>query len=231
MKELDHIQELKELLAISRRVQEYFDSYVARPVLPARVRQELLEEYESLAFNAVQASVTRDAFRKRFYDAGSRVTKEDYVAAMCPTEFRHKEGNPAIHQAVGQLLRLQVAKVEETLSRKEALFAKNGEAVATRRKFIKPSVPDHQWDLWNKAFDSFSSAESDSREGHVSLSELVRQNDVCPAVCDFMCKIIAGNRAEGSDPGFSKECFLQKLLQLSPWRVKRQILSQGRFSA
>ncbi|OLQ10850.1 hypothetical protein AK812_SmicGene5404 [Symbiodinium microadriaticum] len=162
MKELDHTEELKEDLATSRRLQEYFESfqvasYVARPVLPARVRQELLEEYESLAFNTLQASVTRDAFRKRFYDGGSRVTQagvyrqEDYVAAMCPTEFRHKEG-------------LQVAKVEEALSRKEALFAKNGEAAATRRKFIKPSVPDHQWDLWNEAFDSFSSAES-SREG------------------------------------------------------------------
>lgn len=230
MKELDHIEELKEDLATSRRLQEYFESYVARPVLPARVRQELLEEYESLAFNTLQASVTRDAFRKRFYDGGSRVTQEDYVAAMCPTEFRHKEGNPAIDQVVGQLLRLQVAKVEEALSRKEALFAKNGEAAATRRKFIKPSVPDHQWDLWNEAFDSFSSAES-SREGHVSLSELVRRNDICPAVCDFICKIIAGSRSEGPDPGFSKESFLQKILQLSPWRVKREILSQGRLSA
>ncbi|CAE7562777.1 unnamed protein product [Symbiodinium sp. CCMP2592] len=231
MKELDHIEELKVHLATSRRMQEYFESYVARPVLPARVRQELLEEYEGLAYNTLQASVTRDAFRKRFYDGGSRVTKEDYVAAMCPTEFRHKEGNPAVNLVVGQLLRLQVAKLEEALARKEALFAKNGEAVTARRKFIKPSVPDHQWDLWNEAFDSFSSVESDSREGHVSLLALVRQNDVCPAVCDFMCQIVTGSRAEGPDPGFSKESFLQKLLELSPWRVKKEILSQGRLSA
>ncbi|CAE7351823.1 unnamed protein product [Symbiodinium sp. CCMP2592] len=227
MKELDHIEELKVQSATSRRVQQHFESYVARPILPARVRQELLQEFESLAHASSEERVMQDALRKKFFDGGSRVTKEDYLAAMCPTDFRHKEGNPAINQVVGQLLRMQVVKVEEALSQKEALFAKSGEIPIMRRKFIKHSVPDNHWALWNQAFDAF---ENGTGKGQVSMSELVRQNDVCPMVCEFICNIITGS-SDGSEPCFSKELFLRRCLELSSWRVTKEVLSQGRLCA
>mmetsp|Transcript_80576 Transcript_80576/g.193263 ORF Transcript_80576/g.193263 Transcript_80576/m.193263 type:complete len:151 (-) Transcript_80576:31-483(-) len=148
---------------------------------------------------------------------------------MCPTEFRHKESSPAVNQVVCQLLSMQVAKVEQALLQKEALFAKRGEAAGTRRDFIKPEVPDRQWALWNEAFDVLSRGDAGRGEGRVFLSQLVRENDLCPAICEFMCSVITGS-GEGNEPGFSRESFLQKLLELSPWRVKRQVLSQGTFS-
>ncbi|CAE7328171.1 unnamed protein product [Symbiodinium sp. CCMP2456] len=223
MKELDHIEELKVQSATSRRMQQHFESYVARPILPARVRQELLQEFESLAYASSEARVMQDALRKKFFDGGSRVTKEDYLAAMCPTDFRHKEGNPAINQVVG----MQVVKVEEALSQKEALFANSGEVPITRRKFIKHSVPDNHWALWNQAFEAF---ENGTGKGQVSMSELVRQNDLCPVVCEFICNIITGS-CDGSEPCFSKEQWLRRLLELSSWRVKKEVLSQGRLCA
>ncbi|OLP95880.1 hypothetical protein AK812_SmicGene21954 [Symbiodinium microadriaticum] len=60
----------------------------------------------------------------------------------------------------------------------------------------------------------------------VSMSELVRQNDLCPAVCEFICNIITGS-CDGSEPCFSKELWLRRFLELSPWRVKKEVLSQG----
>lgn len=227
MKELDHIEELKVQSLTSRRMQQLCESYVARPILPARVREELLEEFESLAYAKSEERVMQDALRKKFFDGGSRVTKEDYLAAMCPTDFRHKEGNPAINQVVGQLLRMQVVKVEEALSQKEALFAKSGEVPIMRRKFIKHSVPDNHWALWNQAFDAF---ENGTGKGQVSMSELLRQNDMCPMVCEFICNIITGG-SDGSEPCFSKELFLRRCLELSSWRVKKEVLSQGRLCA
>ncbi|CAE7260519.1 unnamed protein product, partial [Symbiodinium necroappetens] len=170
---LDLIEELRAQSSNFRRMQLYVESfrvakchsYFARPILPARIRQELLEEYENLAYSTREARVMHDALRKRFFDGGSRVTKEDYVAAMCPTEFRHKESSPAVNQVVCQLLSMQVAKVEQALLQKEALFAKRGEAAGTRRDFIKPEVPDRQWALWNEAFDVLSRGDAGRGEG------------------------------------------------------------------
>ncbi|CAE7662893.1 unnamed protein product, partial [Symbiodinium sp. CCMP2456] len=131
MKELDLIEELRAQSSNFRRMQLYVESYFARPILPARIRQELLEEYENLAYSTREACIMQDALRKRFFDRGSRVTKEDYVAAMCPTEFRHKESSPVVSQVIGQLLSMQVAKVEQALLQKAISNAKYGHTLLT----------------------------------------------------------------------------------------------------
>ncbi|CAE7516917.1 unnamed protein product [Symbiodinium pilosum] len=227
LKELDHIEELKVQWATARRMLNHFEGFIARPVLPARVRQELLTEHESIHCSASEARVMACAMRKKFFQQGSAVNKDDYIAAMCPTEFRPKEGNPLIDQVVGQLLRMNVTNVEESLKSKEALFASRSEAAANRRKFIKPAVPEHQWAQWNQAFDAFSPTETATASGRLSVSGFVRQNDVCPTICEFMCEIIRRNRAEGHEPSFSKEEFLQKMLEISACRVRKDTLRQG----
>ena len=231
MKELDHIEELKVQSASSRRMLQSFERFIAQPVLPARIRQELSEEYSHLDSSGREARVMADVLRKKFFARGSSVSKDDYIAAMCPIDFRPKEGNPATDQAVSQLLRMYVVRVEENLAQKEALFAKSSHAgaVSPRKRFIKPAVPERQWALWNNAFDAFSPSETGT--GRVSISGLVHQHDICPAVCDFMCNIIARGSTEAHEPGFSKEVFLQKMLELSSWRVRKENLSQGRLCA
>ena len=53
---------------------------------------------------------------------------------------------------------------------------------------------------------------------------------LCVAVAAPQQGSVITGSGEGNEPGFSRESFLQKLLELSPWRVKRQVLSQGTFS-
>ncbi|CAE7839309.1 unnamed protein product [Symbiodinium sp. CCMP2592] len=140
----------------------------------------------------------QDALRKRFFDGGSRVTKEDYVAAMCPTEFRHKESSPAVSQVVGQLLSMQVATVEQALLQKEALFAKRGEAAAgTRKNFIKPAVPDRHWALWNEAFDVLSQSGAGPRLPFSAMATSPRQpSKRQDSFQDLLRRVAAAHEAE-----------------------------------
>ena len=105
----------------------------------------------------------------------------------------------------------------------EAPFASSG---GTRRQsFLKPAVTERQWSSWNDAFDMMTPSAGST--GRVTLKELAFQHEMCPATCEYLCKAVGSGGQQ--ELGFTKEEFLQKMLEVSGQRVRKEFLVLGRL--
>ncbi|CAE7199579.1 unnamed protein product [Symbiodinium sp. CCMP2592] len=231
LQELDEIEQLKKQVATSRSEQQRFQNYISRWPLHAVRRRKLQEQFEMLGEKALvhgdveeEEVVVQDPILERLQSA-DKMTKDDYVAAKCGVEQRPNESKPQLDQVVGDFLRHQVRQLEETLAQLESLFA-SGNGVTGRPSFIKPAVTQRQWSLWNEAFDMMTPTCANT--GRVNLKEFAFQHDICPATCVYLCQSI-GHGTEMHDLGFTKDEFLQKMLDTFRHRVRKEFLVQGRL--
>ncbi|CAE7742181.1 unnamed protein product [Symbiodinium sp. CCMP2456] len=231
LQELDEIEQLRKQVASSRSEQLRFQNYISRWPLHAAQRQKLGEQFEMLGEKALargdvedEEVVVRDPILEGL-QGGDKMTKEDYIAAKCGVEARPNESKPQLDEVVGDFLRLQVRQLEESLAQMESLFA-SGNRVTRRPSFIKPAVTQRQWSLWNHAFDMMTPTAASS--GRVTLKEFAFQHDLCPATCLYLCQSI-GHSSEVHELGFTKEEFLQKMLDTFRHRVRKEFLIHGRL--
>ncbi|CAE7902026.1 unnamed protein product [Symbiodinium sp. KB8] len=230
LQELDEIEQLKKQVATSRSEQNRFQNYISRLPLRAGQRQKLEEQFEVLGKKARASGdvedeeVAHDPILEGL-QGRDKMTKEDYIAAKCGIEARPNESKPELDEVVGDFLRLQLRQLEETLAQMESLFA-SGNGVTRRPSFIKPAVTQRQWSLWNHAFDMMTPTAASS--GRVTLKEFAFQHDLCPATCLYLCQSI-GHSTEVHELGFTKEEFLQKMLDTFRYRVRKEFLIHGRL--
>ena len=71
------------------------------------------------------------------FDEGVMMSKDDFIFAICPKEYRPKVGNPIVEKVVRQFLTMELARLEELHSQKKMLFV--GQAQSSRRPPLKPS--------------------------------------------------------------------------------------------
>ena len=139
--ELHELQVLRGEVSHSRGMLEFYREWMARPPLPEFMRQVILMEY----VDSQQRAETR-----------GRKTKEEFVAARCPQQYRFKPGNVAMDQVVRDLLKTHVAREEERLTKMEGLFSATKPAKIQRAtsKVLRRAVPQATWRLWNEAVDA-----------------------------------------------------------------------------
>ena len=221
LKELEQLAELQRELGESRKLLEQFEAYVVRPVLPVAIRKSLLQEYDSLNMRHMSPF---PAVKKIMSQAG-QISAEDFVAAMCPKEYRPKPGNPAVDRVIGDFLTMQIARQEQIVAQRKALFAEEPHGTKALKSFIKPQVSESCWELWNHVFHLLDV------DGRWSLTfhKMASSHIVPVEVCDFMCKQIGGTRLGGPQDGFSKEEFLQKMLDIGNCRMRKETLWQCRL--
>eukprot|EP00439_Symbiodinium_sp_Y106_P045896 s874_g5.t2 len=155
LKEYEHMDELRAAVVRSREMVASFKAYTAKPPLPAKIRQQLLEGFE--AGSAVMAfDRPRDNDSSQPTGALAEMGKDDYFEKRCPIEFRAHPGHPKVDDLVGAVLQILVTRAETALAQKERLFApkKAYEApTCLREMFVKPRVSDETWQLWNQVLD------------------------------------------------------------------------------
>jgi len=98
LKELDQLEGLRGQVDRTRQLARDHADYVARPVLPLPIRQEMIMDFGK--------------------SGKPSQAKDDFIATMCPSEYRPKEGNPAVDSVVGEFLGLQLTREEEVLAQK-----------------------------------------------------------------------------------------------------------------
>jgi len=228
LKELDQIEDLKEALEQSRGVLDGFMSYLALPVLPAELRQDLAADYDYASGNRTPEMLQH---KMQLHLQGVRtgsmtarvlagdIDKESYIAAMCPFDFRLNEGHPAVNEVVASMLKSEVSRQEEVVAQKENSFAPRAAATSCRqRRFLKAKVPDETWDLWNRAFDLLDSEGRDA----VTFSSLQKSRLLRLEVGAFLCELIApsgGPDEESTRPdAFTRREFLLKMLDIHNFR-------------
>eukprot|EP00439_Symbiodinium_sp_Y106_P039088 s1467_g4.t1 len=226
--ELDQIEDLKEALEQSRGVLDGFMSYLALPVLPAELRQDLAADYDYASGNRTPEMLQH---KMQLHLQGVRtgsmtarvlagdIDKESYIAAMCPFDFRLNEGHPAVNEVIASMLKSEVSRQEEVVAQKENSFAPRAAATSCRqRRFLKAKVPDETWDLWNRAFDLLDSEGRDA----VTFSSLQKSRLLRLEVGAFLCELIApsgGPDEESTRPdAFTRREFLLKMLDIHNFR-------------
>ncbi|CAE7461580.1 unnamed protein product, partial [Symbiodinium natans] len=164
LKELDQIEDLKDALQQSQGVLDGFVSYLSLPVLPAKLRQALAEDFDYASGNRtpellhekvqMQLHGVRTGSMTANILAGG-IDKDSYIAAMCPFDFRLNEGHPVVNDVVSSLLKREVFRQEEVINQKEKSFAPRAASTvaSSQRRFLKQKVPEETWNLWNGAFD------------------------------------------------------------------------------
>jgi hypothetical protein len=205
--ELEQMEELRAQAERSRQLLDACRRFFSCPILSATVRHEILS-----------ADGLRSTHR---HDAASR---EELVAAFCPTGYRPKPGNSLVDKVVLEFLILQLAREEETLAQKEMLFAvQKPSKRKAPRSFLKADVPEATWRAWNQAFDIL-----DEGTGLVAAPRLVRASlplDVCAALCRTLGGRVGEEVGEGSLddlPGFGREAFLTTMADLSNLRPREE---------
>ncbi|CAJ1394541.1 unnamed protein product [Effrenium voratum] len=140
---------------------------------------------------------------------------------MCPLEYKVQDGIAEVDAVVDCLLQHQVAKIEQTISQKAALFEPRRAASTQKMDFVlKPKVPGATWTLWQEVF-----AILDPRNtGWITNPALQSTRLICPEVCNYMCELLCGaasvavRQQEAPSDGFSKEDFLRKMLEVTNLR-------------
>ncbi|CAE7236090.1 hypothetical protein AK812_SmicGene21019 [Symbiodinium microadriaticum] len=221
LKELDQLVRLQRELEESRTALKQFTAYISRPVLPTAVRKSLLEEYDSFQMRQVAES---SPVRKRLFQSG-QMGLDDFVMAVCPKDYRPKQGNQEVEQVVGDFLTMQLASQEKALAEKEAMFLEEQSLVATRPSFLKPPVSDTAWSSWIRVFDLLDVDGTWS----LTFAKLAGSQLLPIEVCDYMCKNIGGTGLGGPRDGFSKEEFLQKMIDVGNCRPRKATLKQCRL--
>ncbi|OLQ12234.1 Clavaminate synthase-like protein [Symbiodinium microadriaticum] len=216
LKELDQIEDLKEALEQSRGVLDGFMSYLALPVLPAELRQDLAADYDYASGNRTPEMLQH---KMQLHLQGVRTGRWGVGAAMCPFDFRLNEGHPAVNEVVASMLKSEVSRQEEVVAQKENSFAPRAAAASCRqRRFLKAKVPDETWDLWNRAFDLLDSEGRDA----VTFSSLQKSRLLRLEVGAFLCELIApsgGPDEESTRPdAFTRREFLLKMLDIHNFR-------------
>ncbi|CAE7862734.1 unnamed protein product [Symbiodinium necroappetens] len=192
LKELDQLEGLRGQVDRTRQLARDHADFVARPVLPLPIRQEMIMDYGKSG-NPSQA-------------------KDDFIAAMCPSEYRPKEGNPAVDSVVGEFLALQLTREEEVLAQKEALFAYEKAPKATVKSFLKLQVPEASWRLWDRAFDLLDL----DGAGLLTRDKLAGSHQIPYEVCNWMCQQMGSmDSADRGSFSFDKGAFMKKMADLS----------------
>ncbi|CAE7236086.1 unnamed protein product [Symbiodinium sp. KB8] len=192
LKELDQLEGLRGQVDRTRQLARDHADFVARPVLPLPIRQEMIMDYGKSG-NPSQA-------------------KDDFIAAMCPSEYRPKEGNPNVDSVVGEFLALQLTREEEVLAQKEALFAYEKAPKATVKSFLKLQVPEASWRLWDRAFDLLDL----DGAGLLTRDKLAGSHQIPYEVCNWMCQQMGSmDSADRGSFSFDKGAFMKKMADLS----------------
>lgn len=209
LKELSQLEELEAVVEENRQMLGSFQYAITRPVLPAAIRQELMNDFAKSEMREMAARNMSTSSEAE--DEVAKMTKDDFIFGICPKEYRPKDGNPLVESVVCHFLTMQQAKTEELLAQKKLLFAPQGCQVPLR-SFLKQEVPESSWAQWNQAFDILSGGED-----QVTLKMLADSRLLPPDVCRFLCSILASSFSQAVD-GFSREEFLHKLVDISDFR-------------
>ncbi|OLQ07971.1 hypothetical protein AK812_SmicGene8540 [Symbiodinium microadriaticum] len=233
LQEFDSGVELKKALDLGHTMLQTFQSYSEKPVMTDRIRNELDANFGKI--NRVQHDRITTADLKAAMEVGTRtaksmmqyfdtnrdgfVDKDEYAAAMCPTDYRFRPVGAFVDEVFGVLIANEVAKLEQHVAEIDRLFAprRSGEHQRKRKKlFIKEQVPERLWQTWNEVFDLLDPDD----KGTVGRLRLKQSRCLCPDVCDYVFDLIAehGKREDGKDETFNRDQFLAKLLDASDFR-------------
>ena len=218
LKELQQVEELEKLVEENRRLLESFQYAISRPMLPAAIRQEIMRDFAKLDMREMAARSMLSAVQaaEDYADIAAGMSKEDFVFAMCPKEYRAKEVNPVVDKVICELLTKQLARNEELLAQKKTLFTPHTGRQMAVKSFLKAEVPESAWALWNQAFDILDV----EGQGYLSMQTLIAANLFPLELCHFIRRMLAdANTASGR--GVSKEMFLQKLVDVSDFRLTK----------
>ncbi|CAE7461574.1 unnamed protein product, partial [Symbiodinium natans] len=209
LKEHEQIDELRAALARRRGKLAEFKVYIAKPPLPAKIRQELLGGLES------GSGSTSPAGRARGYSGQDEgvlsENKDDYLERMCPIEFRAHPGHSKVDDMFGLLLQTLVSKAEVALSQKERLFVPKKAyepPTCVREMFVKPKVSEEKWQQWNQALDLLQVSDKP-----MPLSEFHSCRSTHPELEPYVYESLVG----GAD-GLTREVCLSKMCELTNCR-------------
>lgn len=232
LQEFDSGVELKKALDLGHTMLQIYQSYSKKPVMTDRIRNELDANFAKI--NRVQDRITTADLKAamevgthtaksmmQYFDTNRDgfVDKDEYAAAMCPTDYRFRPAGAFVDEVFGVLIASEVAKQEQQVAEIDRRFAprRSGEHQQKRKKlFIKKQVPERLWQTWNDVFDLLDP----DNTGTVCRLRLKQSRFLCPDVCDYVFDLIAdhGRREDGKDEAFNRDQFLAKLLDASDFR-------------
>jgi len=134
----------------------------------------------------------------------------EFVAMMCPTEYRPPEMCGFDQEVLGSLVKMRAARMRSGLDQQVALYESPADAKAEGvRKSempasMRPEVPEETWAAWNSVFDRVDNDGDNTISDAELRSSMLLSQDVCE-------QLIASTRAEGK-LGIPRRDFLLSLL-------------------
>lgn len=195
LKENESLQEIKKEAMLSQERVRKFQDYVDKDILPAKVRQELLQGWE-----------------ENHGDGTEAMEKEEFIVKSCPDIFRAHCGYDLVDEVLGKMISGHAARLQDMAEQKAQLFAprRSAELRSCRKiDFVQPQVPLQEWQWWNQVLDLL-----EVHNEPVIPSHLRRTRLICPDLVEYIHLLVS----DGGD-AFTREAFLKTMLQVTNQRA------------
>lgn len=194
LKENESLQEIKKEAVLRQERVRKFQDYVSKDILPAKVRQELLQGWEENRADGPEA-----------------MEKEDFIAKSCPDFFRAHCGHHLVDEVLGKMLSGHAERLQDLAEQKAQLFAprRSAELRSCRKiDFVQPQVPLQEWQWWNQVLDLL-----EVHNEPVTQSHLRRTRLICPDLVGYIHLLVSDGEA------FTRDAFLKTMLQVTNQRA------------
>lgn len=116
----------------------------------------------------VAMSLECEVLKKYDVSEDGFIDLHEYVAMMCPEEFRPREMSGFDQEVLGHLLVATAVRHRGDLDKQKSLYAGGVEKAMELPPSLRPEVAEEVWAAWNGVFDRLDSDKS----GVISATEL-----------------------------------------------------------
>lgn len=198
-----------------------------KPVIPevelAKVERQFREiDVEGkglITLKQIELAMNLDSGILKKYDVSEDgfIDIHEYVAMMCPDEFRPPEMSGFDQEVLGTLLLSWATRHREELDEQKALYAGGVERKNEMPASMRPEVPEETWTAWNSVFDRLDT----DHDGVMSAAELRSSMLLSQRVCD---QLIISAQVDGHG-GIPRRDFLLALLDYNKLRRPGFVMS------
>lgn len=229
LQQFDQMQHQQKFVEAGEQSVSALYQISTRPIIPdmelakleSQFRQIDVEGQGLITLKQIELALNLDSEVLKKYDVSEDgfIDHHEFVAMMCPDQFRPPEMSGFDQEVLGSLLMSCVQRHRVDLDQQKALYAGGVEKKTAMPASMWPEVPEETWAAWNSVFDRLDTDGSNVMSpGELRSSMLLSQG-----VCD---QLIVSARVEGND-GIPRRDFLLALLEFYKWRRPGFVMSAG----
>lgn len=228
LQQFDQMQHHQKFVEAGEQSVSALSQMIALPVIPDMELTKLERQFREIdvegqgliTLQQIEQALNLDCEVLKKYDVSEDgfIDNHEFVAMMCPDEFRPPEMSGFDQEVLGSLLMSCVQRHRKDLDEQKALYAGGVERKNQMPASMRPEVPEETWAAWNAVFDRLDN----DGDNVMSPSELRSSMLLSQRVCDQL--IASAARVEGHE-GIRRRDFLLALLDFHKWRRPGFVMS------